>query len=300
MNAARLGKKRGEQLSQVLMGLILILFAFCCLFPMYLVLINSFATEASILKNGYQLIPEQFSLEAYKSIFYAGSPTLKSYGITILITVVGTAIAVVITYMCGFSLANENLKYRNGFSLFFFITTVFNSGLVPWYLICRVLHLYNNIWALIIPSLLMNAFHVMLVRNYFSTSIPESLIESAKLDGASEMMIFRAIVLPLSKPIMATIGLMLALSYWNNWTNGLYYLDDTSLYSIQNVLNAINNNIIAINSVSNMGLAINKSEVPALTARMAIAVIGIVPMLCIYPFFQKYFVKGITIGAVKG
>jgi len=114
------------------------------------------------------------------------------------------------------------------------------------------------------------------------------------------MMIFRAIVLPLSKPIMATIGLMLALSYWNNWTNGLYYLDDTSLYSIQNVLNAINNNIIAINSVSNMGLAINKSEVPALTARMAIAVIGIVPMLCIYPFFQKYFVKGITIGAVKG
>ena len=146
----------------------------------------------------------------------------------------------------------------------------------------------------------MNAFHVMLVRNYFSTSIPESLIESAKLDGASEMMIFRAIVLPLSKPIMATIGLMLALSYWNNWTNGLYYLDDTSLYSIQNVLNAINNNIIAINSVSNMGLAINKSEVPALTARMAIAVIGIMPMLCIYPFFQKYFVKGITIGAVKG
>ena len=130
MNAARLGKKRGEQLSQVLMGLILILFAFCCLFPMYLVLINSFATEASILKNGYQLIPEQFSLEAYKSIFYAGSPTLKSYGITILITVVGTAIAVVITYMCGFSLANENLKYRNGFSLFFFITTVFNLSLI--------------------------------------------------------------------------------------------------------------------------------------------------------------------------
>ena len=202
--------------------------------------------------------------------------------------------------MLGYGLSKE-IPGRRILNFFVVFTMLFNGGLVPTYLVyTKYLHLSNTIWALIIPSLLMNAFHVMLVRNYFSTSIPESLIESAKLDGASEMMIFRAIVLPLSKPIMATIGLMLALSYWNNWTNGLYYLDDTSLYSIQNVLNAINNNIIAINSVSNMGLAINKSEIPALTARMAIAVIGILPMLCIYPFFQKYFVKGITIGAVKG
>ena len=204
------------------------------------------------------------------------------------------------TSMLGYGLSKE-IPGRRILNFFVVFTMLFNGGLVPTYLVyTKYLHLSNTIWALIIPSLLMNAFHVMLVRNYFSTSIPESLIESAKLDGASEMMIFRAIVLPLSKPIMATIGLMLALSYWNNWTNGLYYLDDTSLYSIQNVLNAINNNIIAINSVSNMGLAINKSEIPALTARMAIAVIGILPMLCIYPFFQKYFVKGITIGAVKG
>ena len=140
----------------------------------------------------------------------------------------------------------------------------------------------------------------MLMRNYFFTSIPESLLESAKLDGAGEMQIFRLIVLPLSKPIMATIGLMTALGYWNNWTNGLYYLDDTSLYSIQNVLNAINNNITALTSIAGSGLSINKSDIPALTARMAIAVVGILPMLCIYPFFQKYFVKGITIGAVKG
>lgn len=125
-------------------------------------------------------------------------------------------------------------------------------------------------------------------------------MESAKLDGAGEMQIFRLIVLPLSKPIMATIGLMTALGYWNNWTNGLYYLDDTSLYSIQNVLNAINNNITALTSIAGSGLSINKSDIPALTARMAIAVVGILPMLCIYPFFQKYFVKGITIGAVKG
>ena len=125
-------------------------------------------------------------------------------------------------------------------------------------------------------------------------------LESAKLDGAGEMQIFRLIVLPLSKPIMATIGLMTALGYWNNWTNGLYYLDDTSLYSIQNVLNAINNNITALTSIAGSGLSINKSDIPALTARMAIAVVGILPMLCIYPFFQKYFVKGITIGAVKG
>lgn len=175
-------------LSQVIMGTVLILIAFSCLFPMYLVLVNSFATEESILKNGYQVIPEAFSVEAYQSIFYAGSPTLKSYGITILTTVVGTFLAVIITYMCGFALANDQLKYRNGFALFFFITTVFNSGLVPWYMICRVLHLYNNIWALIIPSMVFTPFNMFLTRNFIK-GIPSSLMDSARIDGAGELTI---------------------------------------------------------------------------------------------------------------
>ena len=291
---------KSERRMARLAHVVLIVFSLMADLPFILLISASLTEENAALKYGFGFIPKVFSLAAYKYISYQSKMIIRAYGITIFTTVIGTSVGLTMTSMLGYGLSKD-IPGRRILNFFVVFTMLFNGGLVPTYLVyTKYLHLGNTIWALIIPSLLMNAFHVMLVRNYFSTSIPESLIESAKLDGASEMMIFRAIVLPLSKPIMATIGLMLALSYWNNWTNGLYYLDDTSLYSIQNVLNAINNNIIAINSVSNMGLAINKSEVPALTARMAIAVIGIVPMLCIYPFFQKYFVKGITIGAVKG
>ena len=291
---------KSERRMARLAHVVLIVFSLMAVLPFILLISASLTEENAALKYGFGFIPKVFSLAAYKYISYQSKMIIRAYGITIFTTVIGTSVGLTMTSMLGYGLSKD-IPGRRILNFFVVFTMLFNGGLVPTYLVyTKYLHLGNTIWALIIPSLLMNAFHVMLVRNYFSTSIPESLIEIAKLDGASEMMIFRAIVLPLSKPIMATIGLMLALSYWNNWTNGLYYLDDTSLYSIQNVLNAINNNIIAINSVSNMGLAINKSEVPALTARMAIAVIGIVPMLCIYPFFQKYFVKGITIGAVKG
>ena len=291
---------KSERRMARLAHVVLIVFSLMAVLPFILLISASLTEENAALKYGFGFIPKVFSLAAYKYISYQSKMIIRAYGITIFTTVIGTSVGLTMTSMLGYGLSKD-IPGRRILNFFVVFTMLFNGGLVPTYLVyTKYLHLGNTIWALIIPSLLMNAFHVMLVRNYFSTSIPESLIESAKLDGASEMMIFRAIVLPLSKPIMATIGLMLALSYWNNWTNGLYYLDDTSLYSIQNVLNAINNNIIAINSVSNMGLAINKSEVRALTARMAIAVIGIVPMLCIYPFFQKYFVKGITIGAVKG
>ena len=291
---------KSERRMARLAHVVLIVFSLMAVLPFILLISASLTEENAALKYGFGFIPKVFSLAAYKYISYQSKMIIRAYGITIFTTVIGTSVGLTMTSMLGYGLSKD-IPGRRILNFFVVFTMLFNGGLVPTYLVyTKYLHLGNTIWALIIPSLLMNAFHVMLVRNYFSTSIPESLIESAKLDGASEMMIFRAIVLPLSKPIMATIGLMLALSYWNNWTNGLYYLDDTSLYSIQNVLNAINNNIIAINSVSNMGLAINKSEGPALTARMAIAVIGIVPMLCIYPFFQKYFVKGITIGAVKG
>lgn len=291
---------KSERRMARLAHVVLIVFSLMAVLPFILLISASLTEENAALKYGFGFIPKVFSLAAYKYISYQSKMIIRAYGITIFTTVIGTSVGLTMTSMLGYGLSKD-IPGRRILNFFVVFTMLFNGGLVPTYLVyTKYLHLGNTIWALIIPSLLMNAFHVMLVRNYFSTSIPESLIESAKLDGASEMMIFRAIVLPLSKPIMATIGLMLALSYWNNWTNGLYYLDDTSLYSIQNVLNAINNNIIAINSVSNMGLAINKSEVPALTARMAIAVIGIVPMLCIYPFFQKYFVKGIVVGGVKG
>lgn len=289
-------EKRMRLLAHIIMAAASIL----AVLPFILLIAASFTEEKAALKYGFNFIPKEFSLSAYAYISHQSRMILRAYGITIFTTLVGTAVGLMITALLGYGLT-KNVRGKSLLNFYVVFTMLFNGGLVPTYLVyTKYLHIANTIWALIIPSLLMNAFHVMLMRNYFSTSIPESLLESAKLDGAGEIAIFRRIVLPLSKPIIATIGLMMALAYWNNWTNGLYYLDDADLYSIQNVLNAINNNITALTSVSGMGLSINKSEIPALTARMAIAVIGILPMLCIYPFFQKYFVKGITIGAEKG
>lgn len=291
---------KSEKKMLLLAHVVLIFFSFTAVMPFVLLISASFTEEAAALKYGFNFIPRVFSLGAYEYIKHQSAVIIRAYGVTVFTTFVGTLAGLVMTSLLGYGLSRE-IPGKRILNFYVVFTMLFNGGLVPTYLVyTKYLRIGNTIWALIVPSLLMSAFHVMLMRNYFSTSIPESLIESAKLDGAGEVMVFYKIVIPLSKPILATIGLMLALAYWNNWTNGLYYLDDTSLYSIQNVLNAINNNIMAIMSVSNMGISINKSEIPALSARMAIAVIGILPMLCIYPVFQKYFVKGITIGAVKG
>lgn len=279
-------------LSQVIMGTVLILIAFSCLFPMYLVLVNSFATEESILKNGYQVIPEAFSVEAYQSIFYAGSPTLKSYGITILTTVVGTFLAVIITYMCGFALANDQLKYRNGFALFFFITTVFNSGLVPWYMICRVLHLYNNIWALIIPSMVFTPFNMFLTRNFIK-GIPSSLMDSARIDGAGELTIAFKIYFPVSAPVVATITLFYALGYWNNWFNAIMLLDSSDLYPLQMILFKIQSDLSMLRDLTNVGLS---KTIPTESFKMASAIVTIGPIVLLYPFLQRYFTEGLIIG----
>lgn len=181
-------------------------------------------------------------------------------------------------------------------------TMLFNGGLVPTYMIyTRVFHVKNTIWGLLLPNLLMSAFMIMLVRNYYEHSIPEELYESARIDGAGEFYIFFKIVQPLSKPILATVGLMTGIAYWNDWQNGLYYLtkdQSAHLYTIQNILNEINTNIAFLAS-TNVG-GFNAADLPTTTARMAIAVIGILPILILYPFFQKYFAKGLVMGAVKG
>lgn len=289
-----------EKRIRVIAHIVMATISIFAIMPFILLISASLTEEKAALKYGFNFIPRVFSLGAYSYISLQSNMIFRAYGITIFTTLVGTSVGLIITSLLGYGLT-KNVRGRSILNFMVVFTMLFNGGLVPTYLIyTKYLHIANTIWALIVPSLLLNAFHVMLVRNYFATSIPESLLESAKLDGAGEFAVFWKIVLPLSKPIMATVGLMMALAYWNNWTNGLYYLDDAKLYSIQNVLTAINNNISALTSVSGMGLSINKSEIPTLTARMAIAVIGILPMLCIYPFFQRYFVKGITIGAEKG
>ena len=224
---------------------------------------------------------------------------LRAYGITIVVTLIGTTLGLLISVTLAYSLANSDLPGRNFMTFFVTLTMLFNGGLVPTYLIyTNVFHIKDTLAALIVPNLLMNGFNVILIRNYFATGVPTVLYEAARIDGASEFYIFYRIALPLSKPILATVGLLMGIAYWNDWQNGLYYLNDTSLYSIQNILNRINENISFLASNSTSGVKI--SDLPTSTIRMAIAVIGILPIVCIYPFFQEYFVRGIAVGAVKG
>lgn len=291
---------KSEKRVQRLAHVVLILFSVMAVMPFILLISASLTEEKTALVYGFNFIPKVFSTKAYLYMWNQREMIFRAYGITIFTTAVGTSVGLMMTALLGYGLSKD-IPGKRIINFYVVFTMLFSGGLVPTYLIyTKYLHIGNTIWALIVPGLMMSAFNVMLMRNYFTNSIPESLLESAKLDGASEIGSFRMIVLPLSKPIMATVGLMMALGYWNNWTNGLYFLDDSSLYSIQNVLNSINNNISALSSLSGSGLFIDKSDIPTLTARMAIAVIGILPMLVIYPFFQKYFVKGIMIGAVKG
>ena len=252
-------KSKEAKITQIISNGICGLFTLCALLPFILLVMGSVTDNAWAVEHGFTFFPGKFSMSAYYYIVDKWQLTLFAYGI---------------------SKAEIPGMKLIGFLLIF--TMLFNGGLVSTYY-CYV-NLYNikdTIWALIVPNFLMNAFNVVLIRNYFITSIPASLEEAARIDGASEYRTFSSIVLPLSKPIMATIGLLTALTYWNDWTNGLYYLskrDGARLYTIQNILNNINENIQSI---------------------MAIAVVGILPVVVAYPFFQKYFVKGITLGGVK-
>lgn len=291
---------KSEKQTQIIAHIVMIFLCLCAVLPFILLLAASLTDESAAINDGFNFIPKVFSLDAYAYLMHQAPMILRAYGITLLVTVVGTMVSLIVTSMLGYGIT-KNIPGKRALNFYVIFTMLFNGGLVPTYLIyTKYFHIANTLWALIIPGLLLNAFNVMLVRNYFSSSIPDALIESAMLDGAGEFAVFRQIVIPLSKPIMATIGLMTALGYWNDWTNGLYYLDDTSLYSIQNVLNAINKNITVLSSMASSNISVNKADLPMVTARMAIAVIGIVPILCAYPFFQRYFVKGITLGAVKG
>jgi putative aldouronate transport system permease protein len=269
------------------------------LLPFILLIIASFTDDQVAVINGYRYLPEKWSLSAYKYIANEAETIFRAYGITIFITIVGTAVNLFLTSLLAYMLAQDELPGAKMFNFLVIFTMLFNGGLVPTYLIyASTFKIRDTIFALIVPNLLMNAFNIILVKNYFRFSLPKELFESSRLDGASEFQILKHIVLPLSKPIMATIGLMTSIAYWNDWQNGLYYLNDTKLYSVQNILNAINTSVqfLATNSVSGA----NITDIPTTTVRMAIAVVGILPIIIAYPFFQQYFVKGITLGAVKG
>ncbi len=288
---------------QFAINLILILLTIACVFPLLLVISASITDENILLKNGYSIFPSKISFEAYQYIFKAGNTILRSYGITFFITIVGTFMNVAMTILLAYPLSRKELKGRNVVSFLIFFTMLFNGGLVPSYMMwTQVFHIRDTLAALLIPNLMLQAFYIIMMRNFISTNIPESIIEAAKIEGAGEMQLLGKIVLPLSKPILATVGLMVGLGYWNDWMNGLYYLiQRTDLYSLQNVLNTMLNNINYLKSQAAIqGSAVMVGALPSVGLRMGLAVIAILPILIVYPFIQNGFVKGIVIGGVKG
>ncbi len=275
-----------------------------CLLPFVLLITTSFSDETTILREGYSFFPSKWSLEAYEFLWRDAENIIRAYGITIIVTLVGTFAGLSISSLLSYPMARKEMPMRKALAFFVFFTLLFNGGLVPTYFIyTQVFELKNTMLALIIPGLLTNGFFVLIMRTFFLNSIPVPIIESASIDGAGEFKIFFKIVLPLSLPILATIGLMQTIGYWNDWFNGLIYITESRLFSLQNLLNRIllNAQFIQSNASSmNVTEISSGAKIPMETIRMAMAVIGVVPLLCAYPFFQKYFVKGLVIGAVKG
>lgn len=293
---------KGEKIFQVIIHICLVLLAACAIIPVWVLVSGSITGEQELILKGYSFFPKSLSADAYKYLFYKASEILRAYGITVLITVVGTAVSLLITPLLAYPLSRKDFRARNVFAFLVFFTMLFNGGIVPSYIMwTQIFHMKNTISALILPGLLMNGFHVILMKNYFAQNIPVELIEAAKMDGAGEFRIFYKMVLPLSLPIMATVGLFVGIGYWNDWTNGLYYITNPSLYSLQNLLNRILQDVqfLSSSTLTQAAGTVN-TQMPSVSIRMAISVVGILPIMVLYPFFQKYFVKGIAIGAVKG
>lgn len=276
---------------------ILTIVAAICTLPFLLVVIGSFTENSEIIRNGYTLFPKQWSTAAYVSIFRFPEAIIRSYGVSIYITVVGTALGLLIMLMCGYALQRRELRYANPITFFIYFTTLFSGGLVPWYMLITGMGLKDSLWSLILPSLC-SSFYILLIRN-FMRQLPESLVDSAKIDGAGDFSIFWRIVLPLSTPIIATVGLFSALGYWNNWYNASLFIKDVTKWPLQYRLYSIlSEQMAALALGAESGLA--GVSAPTESVKLANAVLSTGPILLLYPFLQRYFVQGITIGAVKG
>jgi putative aldouronate transport system permease protein len=283
-----------------IMYVFLTLFALFCLLPMVLAIVVSFSVEESISRYGYSFMPSGWTTEAYRMIFAKGSSVMNGFGVSVLVTVTGTLVAVLVTAMAAYALANKSVEYRNMIALYFFVAMSFSAGLVPWYLMCRFLGLTNNFFALIIPSLLFSPFNMFLVRN-FMDGLPDSLRESATLDGANDVTICIRIYLPLSLPVLATVTLFYGLGYWNDWWNAIMLVEDKKLYPLQYLLLQLRSQIQMIRDMQTItgGLS-NSTKAPSESVKMATSIVTIGPIVILYPFLQRYFVKGLVIGAVKG
>lgn len=296
-------RKTFNSVSPVVSIIINIIFIICCLacvIPVVMVFSVSFSDENTVLSQGYKLIPTIFSVQAYKFMLNDIGQIIRSYGITMIVTAIGTVLSLILTLMYAYALFRKDFPFRRAFTVFIFITMLFNGGLVPFYILyTQYLGLKNSIFALILPYLL-NPFFVVVMRTFLTGSIPDSLVESAKLDGAREHTVLLRIILPLALPAIATIGLFTAIVYWNDWYMCMLFVSKPENINIQYYLMKTMQNVQFMLQNPDVAFKVGRTAMPTETLRMAMAVVGIGPIVLVFPFFQKYYVKGLTIGAVKG
>ena len=298
-------KTREARIYDAVGHVIMTILSLVALIPIVLMLVSSATDNNALLQNGYSFLPQKWSLFAYEWIFSSNSAVvLRAYGMSFILTTSGVIISLILTTLLAYGLSKKDLPFRGILTFLVFFTMLFNGGLVSTYInYTNVFHVKDTFAGLLVPGLLMNAFNVLLMKSYFVTSVPDEILEAAYIDGAGEFRTMFSVALPMAKPIIATIGMFVGIAYWNDWNNGYIYLvKNTELYSIQNLLNRLMQNIQALSqNASNLsdagqGLA----QIPTATVRMAMATLGILPIVVIYPFIQKNFVKGITLGGVKG
>ena len=293
---------RGERGFHYTALVVMILLMIFCVVPLILMLTVSLSSEASLVR-GYRFIPDEWSLDAYMFMWAKRATIARAYGLTILVTVVGTIISLVMTSMFAYPLSRRDFKPRNFFAFLLFFTMLFNGGMVASYMVwTRLFHIKDTLWAYLLPGSLMGGMNVLLVRNYFNANIPYSIIEAARIDGAKDWTIYSNIMVPLSKPIMTTIGLFSALGYWNNWTAGIYYINNPKLYTIQVYLKKLMDSIqfLKTTDLQSEATLLASRNLPTESARMAVAIIALIPILVVYPFVQKELIKGMVVGGVKG
>lgn len=280
------------------------IYTLACIIPIILVFMVSITNEQTLVQEGYNLIPSKISFSAYKYLFADLGGVIKAYGVTILVTLLGTVFSLWFTSMFAYGLSRKSFRYRSFFAFVLLFTMLFNGGLVPWYILySNVLHLKDTLWILIIPLLIV-PFHVILMRTFFTLTVPDAVIESAKIDGAGEFRTFMTIVAPISLPVFATIGLFNTLLYWNDWFLSMVFINNENLVSLQYLMYKVMANIQYLQSNTQLTTSGQSGAVlrdmPNESIRMAMVIIGMGPIVAAYPFFQKYFVKGLTVGAVKG
>lgn len=290
-------ESRSDRMLKVIIYIVLSIVAIYCVIPFVTVISSSLSTESSILRDGYSILPREFTFSAYNLIF-KNDTIYRSYGVTIFVTVVGTAIAMLVTCALAYPLSIRALKFKNGINFYVYFTMLFHGGLVANYLlISKYLGMRDSIWVLIIPALV-SPWNMFLMRNFFK-SVDESLAESAKIDGANDLYIFYKIVLPISLPALATVGLFYAMAFWNKWFEAMLFISDENKFPLQYLVMRIMNNADFANQLS-AKISLPNYVVPTLSTRLATTVVTIGPIIFLYPFLQKYFVKGLMVGAVKG